>query len=43
LANRPSGEALQYSKSPVPSLTLKLIADGCQATPSRLSSRSDPG
>jgi len=43
LANRPFGEALLYSKSPTPSLTLKLIVDGCQPTPSRTSRRSKFG
>ena len=43
LANRPLGEALVYSKSPLPSLTLKLIVDGCEATPRALSSRSKLG
>ena len=37
------GDALLYSKSPIPSLTLKLIVDGCQATPRRSSSRSKFG
>jgi hypothetical protein len=32
-----------YSKFPTPSLTLKLIVDGCHATPSRRSSRSKFG
>ena len=36
MANRPLGDALLYSKSPVPSLTLKLIVDGCQRDPQAL-------
>ena len=43
MANSPLGEPLEYSKSPVPSLTLKLIIDGCDTTPSRASSRSKRG
>jgi hypothetical protein len=36
-ANSPFGELPLYSKSPISSLTPKVIADGCHATPRRSS------
>ena len=42
-AKRPFAEAPLYSNSPRPSLTEKLIVEGCVATPRRSSSSSKPG